>query len=57
MFMEDDIAKLFTIWYTKHSDTRPFFSLQFAGEKTDNAICVFFCISYVPLRESMTVFS
>lgn len=54
MFMEDDIAKLFNTWYTKRSDSRPFFfSLEFAGKKIEynNAICVFLCISYVPLRE------
>lgn len=31
MFMEDDIAKLFTICYTRHSDTGLFLPLQFAG--------------------------
>lgn len=50
MFMEDDIAKLFTICYTRHSDTGLFLPLQFAEGKPEynNAIYVFSSISNVP---------
>lgn len=59
MFMEDDIAKLFTICYTRHSDSGLFLPLQFAEGKPEynNAIYVFSSISNVPLRENMTALS
>lgn len=59
MFMEDDIAKLFTICYTRLSDTGLFLPLQFAEGKSEynNAIYVFSSISNVSLRENMTTLS